>query len=336
MPKFNTTQLVAFIKAHALTNYAKGWDVVVETYEDAQIAEVLGDATSKKAAVAAFADIVGVFNEQRDMHRNQALLMGAEPTETEIASGKVEELLGAPKPDLTDLEKAVIVALLESGIECNGCETLTDMQADNMCVADIAELAKRTGLTKAQLKGVISSLSSKGLVCANVEKVNGQPGVDQWLDTGALPLAFELLADGVKATAPKLPGEATAKQVKSVTVADAPAPKAERKARVLRPHVYCLPVEQAEQITALIDGSKKHRLAAALLKGATMKQLEVATGWKKAVVSSAFQYDMKNSGFGVERRDDQKYYLLMPAALKVLPVVVKGQKRPDAVVAACR
>jgi hypothetical protein len=61
-----------------------------------------------------------------------------------------------------------------------------------------------------------------------------------------------------------------------------------------------------------------------------------ATSWNKATVQSAFSYDMKNSGFGVERRDDQKYYLLMPKGLKCLPVVVKGQTRADALVAACK
>ncbi len=96
MPKFNTTQLVAFIKAHATTNYAKGWDVVVETMEDAKIAETLGNASSHKAAIAAFAGIVGAFNEQRDMHRNEAILGGAEPTKGEIDSGKAAT--AQPKP----------------------------------------------------------------------------------------------------------------------------------------------------------------------------------------------------------------------------------------------
>lgn len=45
---------------------------------------------------------------------------------------------------------------------------------------------------------------------------------------------------------------------------------------------------------------------------------------------------MKNSGFGVELRDDQKYYLLMPKGLKVLPVMDAGQTRADALAAACK
>lgn len=150
MPKFNTAQLVAFIKAHAVTNYQKGWDVVVETMTDEEIAERLGAASSQKAAIAAFAGIVGAFNEQRDMHRNEALLMGAEPTEDEIASGKVDALLNKTDPEsptadnLTDLEKRVLVAHLEAGIDCNGAETLDAMLSDNMTWSDVKETSQRT------------------------------------------------------------------------------------------------------------------------------------------------------------------------------------------------
>jgi DNA-binding MarR family transcriptional regulator len=204
MPKFNTTQLVAFIKAHAITNYAKGWDVVVETMDDADIAERLGNASSQKAAIAAFADIVETFNEQRDMHRNEALLMGAEPTQDEVASGKVEQLLGAPIPaqvamlatDLTDLEKAVVVAFADACIDCNGAETMDDMLSDNMTWADVAEIAKRTGLAQKSVKGVLGSLTKRGLV-GNDDKPNGQPGTDSFLTDTGIRVAFELIAEGV-------------------------------------------------------------------------------------------------------------------------------------------
>lgn len=49
---------------------------------------------------------------------------------------------------MTPLEKAVTVAHLDAGMECNGAETLDAMLSDNMTFADVAEIAQRTGLTK--------------------------------------------------------------------------------------------------------------------------------------------------------------------------------------------
>lgn len=140
----------------------------------------------------------------------------------------------------------------------------------------------------------------------------------------------------------RLTAPLTASKLKKTSLADLRAmvdaqsqPK-ERKQRMLKPHTYCQPVDTPENVTSLKEGSKKHKLAQALLGGATREELCEATGWKWDVVSSAFSYDMKNSGFGVERRDDQKYYLLMPAGLRRLPVMEKGQSRADALVAACK
>ena len=117
---------------------------------------------------------------------------------------------------------------------------------------------------------------------------------------------------------------------------DDPKPKANSKPRTLKAHKYCDPVDTPEKIMSLKDGSKKHLLAKALWGGATIDDLMAATGWNKSTVQSAFHYDMKNSGFGVERRDDAKYYLLVPNGLKRLPVVSKGETRADALVAACK
>lgn len=342
MPKFNTTQLVAFIKAHALTNYAKGWDVVVETYEDAQIAEVLGNASSQKAAIAAFAPIVGAFNEQRDMHRNEALLMGAEPTQDEIASGKVDALLGEPPTadNLTPLEKRVLVAHLEAGIDCNGAETLADMLSDNMTWSDVKETSQRTGLTQNQIKGILPSLANKGLLDIDVEKPNGQPGVDQVLTEKGVRIAFDLLGDGVVANPgpAKLPGDATPKQVKSVKV---PAPSnvvklpAPKKTRTTEDRILVQPAKDLKDVKPMTAGSKRHLIAEALLRGTTMEHLAEVTGWKKDVVSSALYYDMKQVGLGVERKGG-KLFLILPEGVKKLPLRDKTTSRADALVAACK
>jgi hypothetical protein len=71
MPKLNTAQLVAFIKSHALTHYNAGWDVVVETMTDEELAERLEGVTLQKGAIAAFPGVVGAFNEQCQARRNR-------------------------------------------------------------------------------------------------------------------------------------------------------------------------------------------------------------------------------------------------------------------------
>lgn len=113
-------------------------------------------------------------------------------------------------------------------------------------------------------------------------------------------------------------------------------PKAPKTPRAMKPHTYCRPVEKAEDAKALTSGSKKHLIAAALLDGAALDELMTVSGWSKATVQSSFSYDMKNSGFGVERREDGKYYLILPAGMKALPVATADVSRADALVAACR
>jgi hypothetical protein len=61
-----TNTLVDFIKAHALANYENGgWDVVVECYDDAQIAEVLGDASTEAEAIEKFAFMVDIWADRQ-------------------------------------------------------------------------------------------------------------------------------------------------------------------------------------------------------------------------------------------------------------------------------
>jgi hypothetical protein len=220
----------------------------------------------------------------------------------------------------TDFEKRVLVAHLGAGIDCNGADTLEAMLSDNMTFADVAEVSQRTGLTKNQVKGVIVSLASKYLLSPNNEKPNGAPGVDQVLTDDGLRVAFNLLANGVEAHAPK------------------PAPKAKAKAattpKALKPHVYCEP-GKLDDVKAVKAGSKRHLLFAALKKGATLEEMMAATGWNRSTVQSSFRVDVPAAGFGCERRADGCYWLLLPKGLKSLPVAQPGQTRAEAV-AGCR
>ncbi len=47
-----TAELVEHIKAHAKRNYTRGWDTVVECYSDAEIAKIVGNATTERGAMA--------------------------------------------------------------------------------------------------------------------------------------------------------------------------------------------------------------------------------------------------------------------------------------------
>ncbi len=74
-----------------------------------------------------------------------------------------------------------------------------------MTWSDVAETSKRTGLTKKQVNGVLTSLSGKGLVVTDCDPVNGEGPVQQVLSDWGISAAFELLADGKEAKAAAKP-----------------------------------------------------------------------------------------------------------------------------------
>lgn len=229
---------------------------------------------------------------------------------------------------LTAFEKAVLVAHLDAGMECNGAETHDAMQADNMTWSDVAETSKRTGLTKKQVNGVLTSLSGKGLVVTDCDPVNGEGSVQQVLSDWGISAAFELIADGVEAKAPAAP-----KADKP-----APAPKAAPKPRAPKPledRIIVAPANDLKMVRPTGEGSKRHLLAQALLKGATIEDLMTVTGWNKSTAQSALRWDVPQMGLGVERRGE-KYFLILPEGVKAIPVKAKDMTRADALVAACR
>lgn len=67
-------QQVADVKAYALANYnnGKGWDLVIETMSDEDIAKAIGKRKNTRAAInAVYAHNAG-HNEQRRAHKNEA------------------------------------------------------------------------------------------------------------------------------------------------------------------------------------------------------------------------------------------------------------------------
>lgn len=116
-----------------------------------------------------------------------------------------------------------------------------------------------------------------------------------------------------------------------------PEPKAEpkaRKPRVLPDRVMIEP-GKPEDVKATNAGSKRHLMAEALKKGATIEELMETLGWNKDTVSSALRTDMGALGLGVERKAG-KYHLMLPKGVKSIPTHDADTNRATALDAACR
>ncbi len=69
----STQELVRAIKDHALVHYEDGgWDVVVECWDDAEIAETIGEAGTIAEALDAFAPLIDVWSDRQADARNSA------------------------------------------------------------------------------------------------------------------------------------------------------------------------------------------------------------------------------------------------------------------------
>lgn len=220
---------------------------------------------------------------------------------------------------MTSLEKAVTVAHLDAGMDCNGAETLDAMLGDNMTFADVAEIAQRTGLTKKQVQGVIASLSSKGILSVGNEKPNGQPGVDQVLTDWGVTIAFDLLAEGVGTKAPIKATKKAAPKAKAKAASNVVAMPTAKKERVVEDRVLVAPTSDLSNIRPIREGTKRHAIVQALLKGCTLTELAEVLGWRRDVASSALYTDLKAAGLGV-RRENGILFLMLPEGSNVVPL----------------
>lgn len=84
-----------------------------------------------------------------------------------------------------------------------------------------------------------------------------------------------------------------------------------------------------------LKARKRHLLAEALAKGATIEKLMAVTSWNKDTVSSALRTDIGALGLGVERKGG-KYFLLLPKGVKCIPSRYADTTRAAALVAACK
>jgi len=256
--------------------------------------------TASQLKKTSHADLVAMFDAMLAADALDADLRDARADDTPPA----EPTLGQVIDGLTDLEKRVIVAHADACGDCNGAETLDAMLADNMTWSDVAETSKRTGLTKKQVNGVLSSLSSKGLLITDCEPVNGEGAVQQYLTDFGIAAAFELMANGIEAKA--APKPATKAKPKA-----APKAKTDRK-----PGADCILFIPADTQKEPKAGTKRAAIIDLLRapKGATVEDIAAATGWSRAVASSALYVDVKGGGFGVERIDGRLF--LLPQGVK--------------------
>jgi hypothetical protein len=65
--------LVAQVKAYALDHYDKGgWDILVEAWEDWQVAEAIAGASTLRGALRKLSAVVGAYSDQQADARNSA------------------------------------------------------------------------------------------------------------------------------------------------------------------------------------------------------------------------------------------------------------------------
>lgn len=255
--------------------------------------------TASQLKKTSHADLVAMFDAVPAADALDADLRDARADDTPPPAPTLQSVLDG----LTAFEKAVLVAHLDAGMECNGAETHDAMQADNMTWSDVAETSKRTGLTKKQVNGVLTSLSGKGLVVTDCDPVNGEGSVQQVLSDWGISAAFELIADGVEAKA--------APKSKTPQAKAAPASKTNRK-----PGADCILFIPADAQKEPKAGTKRAAIIDLLRKpaGTSVEEIAAATGWNRSVAQSALYVDVKGSGWGVERREGRLH--LLPEGVK--------------------
>lgn len=231
----------------------------------------------------------------------------------------------------TAKETEVLLAYLNAGIDCNGCDTVDAMLADNMTWGDVASIAEATGMPQKTVRGVIASLDKKGLLVITDEGVNGEGPVQQVLSDAGVRYGFELLAQQADAPAPapftasdaeveskveeaaKLPGDATPKQVKAVRVPKSDKAKLFTRAASKKAQPVKAGTRRAQLLTALLDGATRDDIAAMCVKAD-------GSAWSKTAIRAAHTTFWVNLGYGIEEREDGKFVAILP----------KGMKREDA------
>lgn len=155
-------------------------------------------------------------------------------------------------------------------------------------------------MTAAQKKGVLASLVKKGLVTVTPDSEGDLIG---WTNAG-FALLKTILGQPLPALTAQKAAQKPAKGKPAKAAKD--APKTSRK-----PGVDCIlfiPLDAQKEPKA---GSKRAAIIDMLRKpaGTTVEEIAAATGWSRAVASSALWVDVKGGGWGVERREGRLHLL---------------------------
>lgn len=147
-------------------------------------------------------------------------------------------------------------------------------------------------MTTAQKKGVLASLVKKGFVTVTPDSEGDLIG---WTDAGFAVLRAILELPMPSLPAPKAPQKAKAKPAKIM----------------LARGLDCILFLPADAQKEPRDGTKRAAIIDLLRKpaGTSVEEIAAATGWSRAVASSALYVDVKGSGWGVERRDGRLHLL---------------------------
>lgn len=116
------TELIAKVREYALANYEQGWDVVVETYEDDEIAKVIGKVRTVQGAVDRMAKAIEPYNERR----SEVQAMADHDPMVEEAIAFAEELSTRPAMPLAAAEELYQEYSrhprpTEAGVVCGNC-----------------------------------------------------------------------------------------------------------------------------------------------------------------------------------------------------------------------
>lgn len=173
------------------TKTAKAPRKSTTTIPEALMAQQVADTTTFIAAQTETAD--------EALDADQQALDAACAVLDQAAAEELLDAEPAPATTLTPMQRTVLLAF-PGGASAEG---------DNGASwTEVADLATATGLTKRQVMGVLSSLSTKGLIYADEEKANGEAGTLQCLTDEGARLVGMLTAEpvaGERSHRPRLP-----------------------------------------------------------------------------------------------------------------------------------
>lgn len=138
--------------------------------------------------------------------------------------------------------------------------------------------------------------------------------------TSKASISADLRALGVELSASKLK-KTTLAELQAML--DAKGAEIAQPKRVRRTKGVFRDPRPASEFKPTKPGSKRHLMAEALLKGATIEDLMTVTGWNRATASSAILADMFH-GMGAGLRTDwdedgtPRYFLVLPEGVRTL------------------